>query len=152
MYNKKNIMEKKKKRVFHDNIFVSINKIKQNVFIQVLIFNVNLNVQFWFQSLLGFVDILCFYFQQKELNGVTLSALLCLHSPKKRNVKNRKRRAWLFWTQCTRKVYCLLLISKRVFNERLHILVLLFFYLFVCKFWLWNLFIFPPRKWDPIYL
>lgn len=26
------------------------------------------------------------------------------------------------------------------------------FYLFVCKWRLWNLFIFPPRKWDPIYL
>lgn len=63
-----------------------------------------------------------------------------------------KRKAWLFWTQCIRKVYRLMLISKRVFNERLHILVLFFFYLFVCKLRLWNLFIFPPRKWDPIYL
>lgn len=42
---------------------VSINKTKKNVFIKVFIFRVNLNVQFDFKRLLGFVDILCFSFQ-----------------------------------------------------------------------------------------
>lgn len=72
------------KNEFHNSIFVSINKTKKMCFfMQVLIFNVNLNVQFWFQSLLGFVDIQCFYFKREELNGVTLSALMCLNSQKK---------------------------------------------------------------------
>lgn len=46
------------------------------------IFNVNLNVQFWFQGLLGFVDILCFCFPKKTQVKwcATLSALLFLHS------------------------------------------------------------------------
>lgn len=62
---------------------------------------------------------------------MTLSALLCFTFTKKLSVKKEKKRAWLFWTQCTRKVYRLLLISKRVFNEWLHILVLFFF---ICLF------------------
>lgn len=95
---------KKKKRKFHHNIIVSIKQTKQTVFIQVLIFIVNLNVQFWFQSLLGFVDILSFYFQQKKLNGVTLSALLCLHSLKKEMLlKKERRKERGFSEQCTRK-------------------------------------------------
>lgn len=83
---------------------------------------------------------------------ISLTVRTFIKKKKKCLKREIKRRAWLFWTQCTRKVCCLLLISKRVFNERLHILVLFIFYLFVCTFWLWNLFIFPPRKWDPIYL
>lgn len=45
MYNMKKHHEIKKNKK-HNNIFVSINTTKQNVFIQILIFNVNLNVQF----------------------------------------------------------------------------------------------------------
>lgn len=104
------------------------------------IFNVNLNVQFWFQGLLGFVDILCFYFPPKKhkLNGVLHYQPYCSFIHKKNKLKLvvffKKRRAQLFQnTMYPLKVDCLLLISKRVFDERLHILVL-FYFLFVCLY------------------
>lgn len=50
-----------------------------------------------------------------------------------KNLKKRREERGFSEHSVLVKVYCLLLISKRVFNERLHILVL-FFYLFVCTF------------------
>lgn len=130
-------------------------------FIQVLIFNVNFSVQFWFQSLLGFVDILCFYFREKtkeELNGVTLSALLCLTFTRreKRNVgkKEREERGFPPHAVYPSSVSSPAHFKKRVFSERLHILVLLLlmlflFFMFVCTFWLRNLLYFSTKKTGP---
>lgn len=56
-----------------------MNKTKQSVFIQVSSFHCKFNCTVLI--LLGFVDIMSFYFQP-ELNGVMLSALLCVHSQK----------------------------------------------------------------------
>lgn len=68
--------------------FYGEQKKKQTVFIRVPWFQCKFNCTVLI--LLGFVDILSFYFHP-ELNGVTLSALLCVHSQK----IGKKRRAWL---------------------------------------------------------
>lgn len=90
MYKRKKRMMEKKKCCLRCKIFVSMGKKKdeQTVFIPVPSFQCKFTCTVLI--LLGFVDILSFYFQA-ELNGVTLSALLCVHSQQIR----QKRRARL---------------------------------------------------------
>lgn len=109
-------------------VTVFMNKPCKCFLYRVLDFNVNVNVQFWFESQLGFVDIQCFYFWKEKESHVTLSALLCYIHRKKINkikvIKIKVGRAVAFLNQLYVYVHL-----KRVF--RLHYSCLVIFILFV---------------------
>lgn len=96
---------------------------------RVLDFNVNVLVQFWFESRLGFVDIRCFYFWKETELHVTLSALLCYIHRRKNMEKWLKKNENVGRALAFPNLSYVYVHLKRVF--RLHYSCLVIFILFV---------------------